>query len=301
MNFEALAIITFLGTLYGTSLVSSRFCVGQFAPLTYTGLRLTIASLIYILSYVFRLSRRSFPTDLNLWKKGAVFGVIGDAAPLALIVLALQYQSSGVTAILVSLFPAVTVLIAHFFLPDEPLTLQKSAGLIIALGGAVLMGILGETGLPDVTHANPLGYLLVLAAALAAAIGSIYARKNLTHYDAWQLTTVRFSSAALVVLPLSLLVSGFDLSRVTSVGYGVLLYASLVIFFAFFMGFVVIKRFGVSINAMTDYVTPVAATLVGALVLGERITPGMLGGMALIASGLIMINAQRTPKLASSK
>jgi drug/metabolite transporter (DMT)-like permease len=41
---------------------------------------------------------------------------------------------------------------------------------------------------------------------------------------------------------------------------------------------------------MPLYVVPVVATLGGALLLGERITAGILVGMALIAVGIGLIN-----------
>ena len=80
------------------------------------------------------------------------------------IVSSLQFQSSGITAVLITTSPAITVIMAHFFLPDEPLTRRKSLGVLFALGGALLLAARGESGLPDVSRANPLGYLLVLLA-----------------------------------------------------------------------------------------------------------------------------------------
>jgi drug/metabolite transporter (DMT)-like permease len=51
-----------------------------------------------------------------------------------------------------------------------------------------------------------------------------------------------------------------------------------------------VKRFGATAAAMTLYIVPVVATLGGALVLGEEITSGMLGGMALIVCGIAILN-----------
>ena len=55
---------------------------------------------------------------------------------------------------------------AHFFLPDESLNRQKIMGVGLALGGALLLLMLGETGLPDVSHASPIGYGLVTVAMM---------------------------------------------------------------------------------------------------------------------------------------
>ena len=97
--------------------------------------------------------------------------------------------------------------------------------------------------------------------------------------------------AAWVVMPLSILTVGFDFGRVTLPGYMSIGYASSAgAFVAFWLAFYNVKRFGATAAAMALYIVPVVATLGGALVLGEEITPGMLVGMALIVCGLAILN-----------
>jgi len=101
---------------------------------------------------------------------------------------------------------------------------------------------------------------------------------------------VRFYGAAAFILPFSLISSGMDLSRVTWQGALVLAYSAVILFFAFQLGFVMIKRYGVTTNALVDYVSPVGATVIGALVLGEQVTLGMIVCWVLLLGGVIMIN-----------
>jgi drug/metabolite transporter (DMT)-like permease len=207
------------------------------------------------------------------------------------IISSLQFQSSGITAVLITTSPAITVLMAHFLLPDEPLTRQKSLGVVVALAGAMLLAILGETGLPDVSKAEPVGYILVLAAMLFGSAAAIYARKYMRSFDTIDVNSVRMVSAATVVLPVSLLLVGLDLSSVDSLGYMALIYASLVGTFAGLMlAFNNIRRFGATASAMSAYIIPIVATIGGVLLLNETITAGMLAGMALILVGVALIN-----------
>lgn len=207
------------------------------------------------------------------------------------IVSSLQFQSSGVTSVLITTSPALTVLLANFFLPDEPLTRRKSLGVLLALTGAVLLAVRGESGLPDVDRASPIGYFLVLGAMVSASSSTIYARKYMRALDTFDVASVRMWVAALAIMPLSLILVGFDLSQVTNQGYGALLYAALVGTFAGMMlAFYNIKRFGATASAITAYVIPIVATLGGVLLLGETVTGGMLLGMALIVGGVAIIN-----------
>ena len=89
--------------------------------------------------------------------------------------------------------------------------------------------------------------------------------------------------------------TGFDLSRVNSQGYGALLYAAFVGTFAGMMlAFHNIQRFGATASAITGYIIPLVATVGGVLLLDETITPGMILGMAFIVGGVAIIN-QRAP------
>jgi drug/metabolite transporter (DMT)-like permease len=293
LSYQALPYVTLLAFLFGTTLVASRFSVGQFHPTTYIGLRLTLASLCHLAIYA--LSRkRHWPTDKLLWQRGAVLGIFGTALPMTAIVSSLQFQSSGLTAVLITTSPAITVVMAHFFLPDEPLTRRKTLGVLLALAGALLLAARGESGLPDVSRASPLGYLLVLLAMVSASGSTISARKYMRDLDAFDVASTRMVVAALFVMPLSLLLVGFDLSAVDSSGYFALIYAALVgTFSGMMLAFYNIQRFGAIAAAMTAYIIPVVAVTAGALILGETITAGMLVGMVLILLGVAVINQRR--------
>jgi drug/metabolite transporter (DMT)-like permease len=211
------------------------------------------------------------------------------------IVSSLQYQSSGVAAILLTSGPAVTVLMAHFFLADERLTGRKGVGILLALAGALLLAVRGESGLPGIRQASPIGYGLVLLAVLCASGMNVYARKYMSHFDAFEVASIRMFSAALAVFPLSALLIGIDLRAVNGQGYAALAYAALVgTFFGMLLAFYNVKRFGATASAMTLYVIPVVAGVGGVLLLDEQFSIGMLFGMGLIGVGIALINQWRT-------
>jgi len=291
LDLQALAYITFLGFLYGTTLVVSRFSVGQFEPTTYIGLRLLMSSLGYIAIYVLRIKDRRWPKNPRLWGHAAVLGVFGSALPMTAFVSSLLYQSSGVTSVLITASPAITVLMAHFTLSDERLTLRKSVGVVLALGGALLLVIRGESGLPDMGQASPIGYLLVLIGMLSSGAMRIYIRKYMREFSSFNVGAVRMFAASFTVIPLSLLTVGLDFSRTNTQGWLALLYAALFgTFIAMLFDFYNTKRFGATASVMVAYVVPVVAGIVGALFLDERITAGMLAGMILISLGVWLIN-----------
>ena len=295
MNIKALPYVTLLGFMFGSSMVVSRFGVGQFEPSTYIGIRMIMSSLMALAVYRLATGRR-LPRDRELWKRAGLLGIFGTAVPMTCVITSLQYQSSGVASILLSTGPAITIILAHFTLPDELLSRRKVFGVSLALGGAMLLAISGEDGLPDAQTAAPTGYLFVTVAMIFSSVMIIYARKRLTSYDAYDVGSIRIFSTALAVMPLSLLTVGFDVSAVTEAGYLALLYSAIVgTFLGLLLSFYNIKRFGATPAVMTTYIIPIVAGIGGVLVLGEEFTTTMLIGMGVIVGGIALLQEYNTP------
>ena len=293
MSPAALPYVLLLGLLFGSTLLVSRFSLGQFAPTTYTWLRLALSSAAFAAVYLAGALRgrgRRLPTGRTLWRDGVVLGIFGTAVPMTAYVASLQYQSAGMTALLLTTAPAMTVLIAQFMLPDERLTPRKGVGILLALAGATLVVLRGESGLAGVAG-SPIGYGIVIGAILIDSFMIVYTRKHCREYDTIDLSSVRLLVATLVVAPLSLALVGFDVSAVTATGVTALLYASAAGTFGGLMLFLwVNQRFGATAASLTSYVLPVVAAVGGVLFLGEKITVVMLAGMALIIGGIATLN-----------
>ena len=295
MDIKALPYVILLGFFFGSSLVVSRFSVGQYDPTTYIGLRMIIASLIMLAIY-FVIAGRKLPRSPELWKRAGLLGVFGTAVPMTCVVSSLQYQSSGVASLLLTTGPALTVILAHFLLPDELLNWRKIIGVVLALGGAILLAVSGEDGLPDMQAAVPTGYILVGIAMIFSSVMIIYARKYLRAYDAYDVSSVRIFSAGLAVLPFSLLTVGFDVSAVDEMGIASLFYAAIVgTFLGFMLSFYNIKRFGATPAVMTSYIIPIVAGIGGVLLLDEEITATMLVGMVIIIGGIALLQQYQKP------
>jgi drug/metabolite transporter (DMT)-like permease len=290
LTIQSLPYILILGLLFGTTLVANRFGLRQFEPAAYVGLQLGLASISHAAFYL----RRPLPADRNLWWHAAVFGTVGTALPVIAINTSLQYQSSIVTAIFITATPALTVLLAHFFLPDEPLTRRKVAGVALAFAGALLIALRGETGLPTTT-ANPLGYLFALVGITCSSGMAIYARKYMRTFDAFDVASIRMFIATLTVIPL-VYFSAPNWQQVDGRGYLAVGYAGFVGTFAgLLLGFYVVKQFGATAAAMPAYIIPIVASIGGMLFLGETVTTGMIAGMALILAGIALLNERRQP------
>ena len=293
MNIQALPYVLLTGFFFGTSLISSRFAIGQFSPITFVNLRLFLASICFVLIYIVDRWRHPWPANRRLWKHGVVLGVVSTAVPMLAFVTALQYLSSGVTSVLNTSGPALTIILAHFFLPDESLTRRKSVGVALAFAGAILLALRGESGLTAVGQADPIGYILVLVGLVSISGSTIYTRKFTRDLSSFDITSTQIFVGTLVLLPITLLSGGFDVSHVTGQGVFALVYGALIgTVAAFLMFFYIIRRFGATATAMVPYIVPIAATLGGVWVLDETITLGTVVGMLIIGLGIAILNSQ---------
>jgi drug/metabolite transporter (DMT)-like permease len=279
-----------LGVLYGVNLVASRFATGQFEPLVYVSLRVAIASLLYLGAYPIRPNLK-FPTSRRLWLHSGVFGIIGIAIPMTCFVMALQYLSSGVVSLFQTLSPAMTIVLAHFFLSDERMNNYKVIGVIIAFSGALALFATGETGLAEFVRADWRGYALVVVAVLGLSASGVYGSKFLRDDPNYDVSTIRILVVAAILISAAGLTIGYDLSAVRVSGYLALMFGGVFgSFLAVLLNFYIIKRFGATAVSQSTYITPIVAILVGALLLDEIVTSIMILGMIMMFAGLTIIN-----------
>ncbi|MFK7800418.1 MAG: DMT family transporter [Anaerolineae bacterium] len=291
---RGLPYVLVLSLMFGTSLVSARIGLGEFTSLDFIGLRMALSSFAFLFSFIFFSSRFKWPTDPAVWRHGFVLGIIGTAIPMTAFISSLNYLSSGISSIIGTTSPALTVVLAHFLLKDERMTGRIVFGVVLALSGALLLILLGESGLETDGAVNPIGYLLVFTANISSSFGIIYARRYVRKLSPFQITSVRALVTMLIVLPIGLYFGGIDFSAVTYVGYSSLVYSAIISSFAgFILSLYIINQFGVATSVMVHYMIPIVATTTGILLLDEKITTGMLVGMAIIIGGISIINSKK--------
>lgn len=293
MSNKAIFYITITGFFFGTALVAGRFAVQQFNPIVYVGLRLFLSTLAFLTVYLFASKRYPWPRWGPIWKHAAILAS-GTVTAMVCFTSSLLYLSSGLASIINTAGPALTVVLAHFALADEQLTWRKIAGVILAIGGALLLVLRGESGLPDVSQSSGTGYLLLGIAIVVIAINTIYIRRYTQQMDPFQLTSIQVLFAGVLLTPLALWFIGIQWDLVTWGGVVALGYGAFIGTFAGFVLFLQIAQsFGATAAAMTNYVSPVFATLTGMFLLGETVTLGMGLGMVIIVAGVWLVNQRR--------
>lgn len=136
-----------------------------------------------------------------------------------------------------------------------------------------------------------LGFLLVITGVTSEAINAVVIRRQLKGADPIQITTVRLVVGAIACVGIVTALGDYSLARVTPTGYMALAVAGLIgALGGQFMAFYVMRTFGATAFSLTSYVTPLIATSLGVVLLGEVVTWGILFGVIFIGVGIWFIN-----------
>ena len=278
------------GFLVAANVVIARALLVEFPPLLFRLLQFGTASLIYLaLPLVRRDVRLSWRP--GLWLRAGIYGLTGTVLPLSAMILGLQYLSSGVMSLFLTINPIVIFLLASRFLPDEPMTVRKLTGAMLAFCGIGLVLLRGENGLVEVARSDPRGYFWAALLVLGISGSVVFARRYLKNEPSFDVASVRIFSSTVMMIPIVLIEGNFDLSRVTLLGVsGLILTTILGLIGALWLELIIIQRFGASTASQVSYVIPVFALLLGTVFLGEQITLTILAGIGLVFLGLRLLN-----------
>ena len=217
-------------------------------------------------------------------------GVLNNLIPFGLIVWGQTKIAGGLASILNATTPLFTVILAHFLTRDEQITFGKLLGIVIGLLGVTVM--IG----PEVFKGfdlNVLAELAVIGAAVSYALAGIFGRrfKDLSPF----VTATGQASASAVVLLLIALFSHGSLFTVvpspTTIG-AVAALGLVCTAVAYMLYFRILASSGATNVLLVTLLIPVSALLLGTTILGEKIAPQDLAGMALIALGLGAIDGR---------
>jgi drug/metabolite transporter (DMT)-like permease len=199
---------------------------------------------------------------------------------------ALQRIPASVNGILVSTSTIFVAIIAASIL-GETLSAINYLGIAASfLGVALIIG--GTTGISPVPirgSAAP-GLILSLSGALASAIYTVIGRK-LRDEDPLMVTLVAAGFGAALQLVATSIFTGFHAFQTASLKtWLLLLYWGVSSGLAYFIYYYSLKRMEAARASSFIYLSPVAAAVTSALILGEKLTTPFLAGMSLVLLGV---------------
>ena len=248
------------------------------------------------LGVLVRVARQRLVREPRLWAHCAVAAVFFNAAPWTLIAFGEQHTSSIVAGLWNATTPLWTLVISLAAFPEQRPTPAVVAALGVGfLGALVLLGPWRSLGTGALV-----GELACAATALCYGLGFPYTRRHLasSSYSGLVLSCCQLMSAA-VMLAVFLPLAGSPSTHLGWKGAGSLLaLGALGSGVAYVLNYAIVRARGASVASTVTYVIPVFATLLGVVVLNERLYWNEPLGAAVLLAG-IALSQGRLPRLAS--
>ncbi len=201
----------------------------------------------------------------------------------------LVYTTAVRAVLLLYAAPFVVALGAHFFVPGDRITRNKLLGLSAAFAGLVL-AFGDRLTLPD---ANALvGDLLCLGAAFMWGATTVLIKAS-TLRRAPPETTLLYQLAisAVLMVALSYAFGEPGVFAPSPIVWAALAFQTVVVAWASYtVWFWLVSRYRATTLHAFTFLTPLFGVLAGALLLGEPVSASLLGALALIAAGIVLVN-----------
>jgi drug/metabolite transporter (DMT)-like permease len=268
--------------IWGSTYLGIRVALQSYPPFLLAGIRFAIAGLL-MLGYL-RWRGAALPTARQ-WRNAAFSGVLLLGFGNGLVCFAEESVSSGISAVVVASMPLFAALFTGLY--GEWPSRRETLGLLIGFIGVVVLNF-GSS-----LTASHIGALALLIAAMAWAFGSVWSRRQ-------DMPTGMMNTAAQMLCgSVALLTAGFVSGEKlpahptwlasTAAAY-LVIFGSLIAFSAYLY---VLKHARPALATSYAYVNPPVAVLFGVILLGEKVGPYDLAGMAIILLGVVAITMAR--------
>ncbi len=273
--------------IWGATPASGKFTVEAFSPLMITGMRFAIIAFVLFTWLILTRDTKSLRPPRDVIIVTAAMGFLGILVHNGLLFTGLNYTTATNTALIESIGPTATTLLAFFFL-GERLNIFGWIGIAISCAGAMCIVTKGSIDVLLNLSFN-IGDVLILCCEVAwssyvVVSWRIHGKVGTIAVTAW---SGLFGS--LMCFGVGLVTGSLHIYHVST--HALLGFAYLVIFsgiFAFVAWNYAVQKVGASKAGVFIYIVPLTGGLVGVLLLGEPIQAAQIIGAVLILSGVIL-------------
>jgi drug/metabolite transporter (DMT)-like permease len=287
-----------LAAIWGASFLFTRIGSLEVGVLATAGLRVLIATLFLLPLLIFRGHSQSLREH---WKLVLLVGITNSAIPFVCFSFALQSITVGLSSLLNATVPLFGAVIAWVWLSDRP-SGSRIVGLAIGFLGVAMLAWDKASFKPDASGlSSGWGVLACLLACICYGISASFTKRFLGGLPSLVTSTGSQLGAALALLPFTIWY--WPNHEVSMKAWGAVITLGVVCTgFAYFLFFRLIERAGPAKTLSVTFAIPVFAVLYGVVLLGETVTPWMVGcGLVIVLGTTLSTGILKLPNLGWSK
>jgi drug/metabolite transporter (DMT)-like permease len=273
--------------LWSTGFVGAKYGLPYAEPFTFLGVRLVVAAaLLGVLALATRSAAPSAPAQYG---RAAVVGLLLHAGYLGGVFYGISLGvPAGVSAVIVSLQPVLTAVLAARVLGERP-SARQWLGLALGVAGVAL--VVGP-GIVAAGSAEPLSTAGLVACVVALASGTLGTVYQKRHGDGIPLiwgTAVQYVAAAAVLLAIAVATEDMTI-RWTGEFVAAFVWLVVVLSIGAVLLLLLLLRRGTAAGVSSlYYLVPPAVAVEAYLLFGERVSALSLVGIGVTALGVALV------------
>jgi drug/metabolite transporter (DMT)-like permease len=273
-------LILFWSSAFGAIKISLEYA----PPILFAGMRTLLCGLAVALAAFVWSGRANLRRDWPIYLLLAVFNVV---LFMGLQTFTILYMPSGSAAVVIYLQP-ILVGLASYLVLGEQLSVAKVVGLVMGFSGVV---VVSAGSLSGSSLGTPLGVAFGLGSALSWTLGTVYFKWYGERLSTLWAVAVPFSAGGVVLTGLGLVLEPLSGISWTGTYAASFLYTALVgTALAWMLWLGLVKAGEASRVSAYVFFVPLASVLLGAVFLGEALSPWLLAGAALVVCGIYLVN-----------
>jgi O-acetylserine/cysteine efflux transporter len=275
-----------LVVLWGSAFPAIKVGLGYSPPVLFAGIRTLLAGATMALAALLWGGRANLRRDWPVYLLLTVFNVAGF---FGLQTLAVFYMPSGTAAVVIYLQPILVGLLS-FLILGEPLSAAKVVGLFLGFSGLVAVSAGSFFG---ASLGTPLGVAFGAGSAVSWALGTVYFKKYAERLSMLWAVAVPFALGGVFLTGLGLVLEPYAGISWTGTFVASWLYTALVgTALAWVLWLGLVRAGEASRVAAYVFFVPLVSVLIGALFLGEALSPSLVIGAVLVVFGIYLVNRQ---------
>ncbi len=285
MDIRALLMGLAFAFMWSSAFTSARIIVADASPLFSLSARFFLSGVIGVA--IARYLGQTWQLTREQWRATILFGICQNALYLGLNFVAMQWVEASLAAIIASSLPLLVALALWLWWRESPGAVGV-AGLVAGFAGVAL--ILGARFSGGV---DPLGVLFCCLGALALAFATLSVRGASSGGNVMMIVGLQMLVGGAVLLIVALAVET-PMVRPSWPLAAAFAYTTLVPgLLATWVWFMLVNRIGATRAATFHFLNPVFGVAVAAALLGERLGPLDLVGVAVVTAGILAVQLSR--------
>jgi len=281
MDLKGAAIAVLISILWGANTVVIKMGLEDAPPLRLACLRFVVGGVVICL-WAWATGRfAGFRIEPAEWRPLALLGLL-FSVQMAATNVGTWLTSAAHASILLNLYAVHTVVLAHFLIPGDRLSVKKLAGILVAYSGIVLL-FAGQ-----VVHGSPtlLGDVVVTVAGFLLAERTVYLARAVQRLDPVKLLLAQAVVGTALFVVVSFLVEPAPTRWTARLGASVAYQGVLISGFNFVVNLALLRKYRPSALSAFFLTQPIFGVVAAALLAGDPLTLELVLACAAVAVGI---------------